>query len=285
VSKLTGGGQALPPIFVGGTGRSGTTVTGSLLGRHPDYVVLPAEAKFHAAPRALPEWVAGKLSAPEFAEQLLGEHEVSLSRGGGLSKIVDRARLQDALDDLSDEPEDGRVEAARRFMEAVLGGYADAHDRRGWVEMTPRSIMHARLLLKLFPEAKLVHVMRDGRDVAASLVAKRWHDDPFHSLVWWETRMRQAHRATRMVPETSCHILRFDRLMQGHREETLNGLLRFLGWSGHPELTRFFTEEMTEDRAHIGRWRTEIRADQLERFTTSYAEAIDRLQNEGVPVP
>ena len=60
--------------------------------------------------------------------------------------------------------------------------------------------MHTSFLHGLFPTARFVHVMRDGRDVAASLVSKNWKSDPL-VIHWWETRMRLDPRVLRPAPK------------------------------------------------------------------------------------
>jgi cytidylate kinase len=45
--------SGLAPIFVGGTGRSGTTIVARLLAEQPGYMLIPIELRVHAAPGGL----------------------------------------------------------------------------------------------------------------------------------------------------------------------------------------------------------------------------------------
>ena len=62
----------MPVLFVGGTGRSGTTVTGRLLAAHPDWVMLPSETKFITGYNGLCDLVRGKASWAEFLQVVRG---------------------------------------------------------------------------------------------------------------------------------------------------------------------------------------------------------------------
>ncbi len=42
------------------------------------------------------------------------------------------------------------------------------HRRRFFAEKTPRNCTIARFLLRVFPDARFIHIIRDGRDSAAS---------------------------------------------------------------------------------------------------------------------
>ena len=44
-----------------------------------------------------------------------------------------------------------------------------------FVDKTPRNIFTAETLHKTFPNAKFIHIYRDGRDVTCSLLTKPWH--------------------------------------------------------------------------------------------------------------
>jgi hypothetical protein len=58
------------------------------------------------------------------------------------------------------------ADAVRR----VFAAYALAQGVERYGDKTPPFVLHVDLLAELFPEARFVHLIRDGRDVASSLV-------------------------------------------------------------------------------------------------------------------
>jgi hypothetical protein len=89
----------------------------------------------------------------------------------GLHLLVTR----DALVELLERAEaSGRPmpDAAEDVIAAVLEGFivgAEATSGRVFVEKTPSHILHAQRILRRFPEARIVEVLRDGRDVCVSM--------------------------------------------------------------------------------------------------------------------
>ena len=57
-------------VFVGGTGRSGTTVLSHLLGRHSRFRAVPIECRFHCNPKGLADVVGGRATVDEFLRKL-----------------------------------------------------------------------------------------------------------------------------------------------------------------------------------------------------------------------
>src|SRR2546421_2246442 len=212
---------AAPPIFVGGTGRSGTTIVGRLFGRSSRYEVVPVEAKFHVWPGGLQTFVTGKASKQDVAKLIRKQWNESRKPCGGIASLVEQPQLKSALDEfVSGGDSDDRVESARALVEALLDPLATAAGKEGWVEMTPRIVFHGRMLHRLFPEMKLVHTVRDGRDVASSLVSRGWQPDLDQALSWWEKRMLRAHRGLRKLPEDNVYAVNLEDLVLHRREET-----------------------------------------------------------------
>lgn len=135
---------ALPgslPVFIGGSPRSGTTLLLRMLGRHPS-VAAYYETKIVAS---LIDWLEGSIFNPFDRENPYD------------------FRLRDYFD---------RDEIYRSFGAALaklFGERPAASGKAIWVEKTPRNALHVDTLLRMLPQARFVHVVRDGRDVAVSM--------------------------------------------------------------------------------------------------------------------
>jgi Sulfotransferase family len=277
-----------PPIFVGGTGRSGTTILGRLLGKHSDYTVIPVEAKFHCSPDGLPGVLLGTESPEEFARRVVNEWFHPPGQTARLAAFVNPAALDVALARFLARAVRDPVAAGRGLVQELFGGYARSQDRYGWVEMTPINAMWgAPQLAILFPELRLVNVIRDGRDVVGSLIAMGWMDNAPQALAWWEERMLRGHRQLETLPVGSVLTVQFERLLVYERERGLRDLFAFMGWVEEEEdsMLRFFERRMPPEDAHVGRWETDFHGQERELLATEYDAVLSRLRTAGVPVP
>jgi Sulfotransferase family len=278
-------GEAPPPIFVGGTGRSGTTVLGRLLGRRRGYTVIPVEARFHCSPDGLPSVLNGRQTPERFAERVLEEWFHPPGGSKKLAAFIEREALEEALARFLTLATENPVAAGRGLLEELFGGYARSQGRQGWVEMTPINAMWgAPYLLRLFPELRFVNVIRDGRDVAASLIAVGWLADAREALSWWEERMLRGHRQLAALPGGSLLTVNFERLLVDDREGGLLEIQRFMG-SEDNAMRRFFTRRMPPEEAHVGRWQTDFSEREREVVAAEYEAILDRLRAAGVTVP
>ncbi len=53
--------------------------------------------------------------------------------------------------------------------------YARLHGKERYADKTPPYVFEIPALAAMFPEARFVHVIRDGGNVAASMVRASWH--------------------------------------------------------------------------------------------------------------
>ncbi|MBX3376005.1 MAG: sulfotransferase [Phycisphaeraceae bacterium] len=67
-----------------------------------------------------------------------------------------------------DMPEEAATRAARAFLSSLMNDYAAARGKRRWAEKTPDNALYVPFLATLYPEARFVHIVRDGLDVAMS---------------------------------------------------------------------------------------------------------------------
>jgi hypothetical protein len=303
------------PVFIGGTGRSGTTVVGDLLGNHSQIrTSTPIEIKFLTNRSGLVDVVfgynqeiekkSGKVSIFNFRTyrkrkrkekerftKILAEFNKFIwekwwdidappPHGRGLTSGIAKTDLENLLNRLERDLKINRKWAARRFMTTFIGKQFAAGDEIYWVETTPMNIPEANKLQELFPNALFINMVRDPRDVIASLLTKKWGPtSPLEGLDWIEKRLVAGHEAlTPVKPEKKINIALED-LAINNREATYRRLLDFLKISDEPAMQDFFTNSMTPDAATSGRWKDEI--DSAE-FSAGYEAMAARLTKAGV---
>jgi sulfotransferase family protein len=307
-------------VFVGGTGRSGTTVTAELLGRHSHFADVPIECRFHCNPNGLSDVVSGRATPEQFIRKLrtywwhrvrtgsrvivpagvagrarLGAHRVGQrlglgpddSRVRGLHQIIDRDRFDAAVTIFERTHGDDLLEASRRLFYDLLEPVRERSGKPALVEMSTFTIAAAPELARIFPEARFVHSVRDGRDSGASktiLREKEHHPtDAISGIDFWADRLRRADLGVKGLPEADgerLHLVSLDELVSSNRDGAYGGLLEFLGIGDEPAMREFFDTSMTAEAANQGRWRDGLDADEQREVTAHYETTLARLELE-----
>jgi sulfotransferase family protein len=123
-----------------------------------------------------------------------------------------RWRLPRAAVELSftARPPANHADAVRR----VYGLWAEHRGKRRFVDRNPDNVLHLGAITALFPEARVVHVIRDGRDVAASWLELGWADSIERAALHWRYRVHHGRLAQRLVGERRYHELRYEHLVR-----------------------------------------------------------------------
>jgi hypothetical protein len=307
-------------VFVGGTGRSGTTVTAELLGRHSRFCDLPIECRFHCNPNGLSDVVSGRATPEQFVRKLrtywwhrvrtgsrvivpvgiagrarLSAHHVAgrlglgheESRVRGLHQIIDRRRFDEAVTRFEQTYADDLLRACRRLFYDLVEPARERSGKPALVEMSTFTIAAAPELARIFPEARFVHSIRDGRDSGASktvLREKEHHPtDAISGIDFWADRLRRAELGVKGLsgPDRErIHLISLDELVSSNREDAYGGLLEFLGVHDEPAMREFFEVSITAEAANQGRWREGLDAGEQREVTAHYEATLDRLQRE-----
>ena len=87
----------------------------------------------------------------------------------------------------------------------------------GLVEQSCDTVAQGATLARLFPEAKFIHVVRDGRDASASRVAQTrglvYPRTRRQGLDWWEERIRRIDAGARAIPRDRLLTVSLDELL------------------------------------------------------------------------
>jgi hypothetical protein len=195
------------PFFVG-CGRSGTTLVRALVGAHPD-MAIPPESHFVVAqaPRRGEPFEPGALVDALAASDRFALWE--LDRADVAAAVVGAAGYPDAV-------------------RAVFALWAERAGKPRYGDKTPGYVVHLPSIARLFPEAVFVHVVRDGRDVAASFLDVGWATSAEEAARHWALRVRRGRRAGRALGPRRYHELRYEELV-ADPEPALRGVCDAVG--------------------------------------------------------
>jgi len=281
-----------PAPFIVGVARSGTTLLRLMLDAHPE-LSIPPESYFLLPFLRRPEVELRAVTADEFCRTVSGFHtwpDLGIS-----------AEL--LAEEVAKLPAFSVAEGARR----VYALYAGSRDKSRWGDKTPAYAHHMARIEQLLPEARFVHIVRDGRDVALSLgkqwfapagdmagLARHWAEtvremrsEGSRRRHYLEVRYEELLRDTRATLETVCSFvdLRFDpAMLEYHR--TAESRLGEVGDQRLPDGRVITRESRLEkhrlagsppDESRIGVWREQLTCGEREAFAAVAGDLLREL--------
>ena len=108
-----------------------------------------------------------------------------------------------------------------------------ARDRKRVVGATVHR--HFERLLRIWPDARFVHLIRDGRDVARSIVEMGWAGNTWRASLYWEEAERDWDKLSQQLPKGRSITVRFEELVT-HPASTLEEICAFCGVSFDPAM-------------------------------------------------
>lgn len=210
----------ISPVFIVGCGRSGTTLLRLMLHRHSQ-LYIAKESYF--IPEMYPSWHVGMSDEEidEFARRIM---------------TYPQPPEQAAVDFLGWNLDGLRAYFKQmrnaHYSEVVTGLYTNGMKKESkifWGDKTPRYIINLPLLYKLFPQAKFVHLIRDGRDVTLSYYKCGW--GPMNILEGarlWSKRVNAGRSFHSAHPDASYYEMKFEDLLEAPAA-ALSKLCDFIG--------------------------------------------------------
>lgn len=206
------------PIFLVGCPRSGTTLVSALLHAHPR-IAMPPETRF-------------LIPAYEIRQQF-GDLEQPGNRRR-LARWITRPGWT-KFDDLRldrDEVVKKIVAGPPTFGSAagiVWREFARSRGKARWGEKRPAYWRYLPTIRRLFPDAQVVHLIRDGRACVASLdQVPWWPTGRLGAMTTWALADRELRRAARTMPAGSYHAVRYEDVLADPRA-ALSAVCDFLG--------------------------------------------------------
>ena len=237
-----------PFCFVVGCPRSGTTLLQRMLDHHPDLAVANDT---HFVPRALEK------TAPHLADRAISGDPVPLTQALIDAVVGYRRFYRLGLDERLGRELALKQDDYAGYSSALYDRFAANEGKSLGGEKTPDYVRRLPLLFGLFPSTRVVHIIRDGRDVALSTLdwatASKgpgklglWNSEPLATCaLWWRWQVLEGRGAGHMQSARYSEV-RYAQLVE-QPELELQRLCEFLGLSMSSEMLAY----------HVGRTRTD----------------------------
>lgn len=257
------------PFFVLGAARSGTTMLRLMLNRH-SRLAIPFESHF-----LRPIFAELPMDRPLDQQEAMRIAELVTDQKNFRAWHLDAEQVRDELSRRAPAPLAELVDALFRMEIAGTG-------KPRWGDKTPMYYLCWRPLMQLFPGSRLIHIIRDGRDVNLSLEKVGWHGPATSDRArYWRERVEMAHEAARELGPGRNLIIRYEELVLDS-DTTLRTVCRFLGETFEPRMLEFFEDAAVHlsdvdgdvhTKLHrpprpedVGRWRREMPVEQQMEF-------------------
>ncbi len=225
-----------PYVFVVGCPRSGTTLLQRMLNSHPELAVANDT---HFIPRVLKQNPSNYVNPALTPNLIEGVYTYHRFHRLGLNNVNVAAAVRGA-------------DTYGAFVRGLYNAFARMNEKPLAGEKTPDYCRHIPLLHALFPDARFIHIIRDGRDVALSTLewatSKKgpgklplWNTDPLATCaLWWRRQVGMGCRDGRPLGDAVYCEIRYEDLV-ADSESSLRRLADFLGLDYSPQMAGYHT--------------------------------------------
>ena len=269
------------PVFILGCPRSGTTVLYHMLLSAGGFAVYRTESIVMNV--LVPRF--GDLRSKRNRRRLLDSWVKSkLFRVSGLDRVTVERRVMEECRSGGD------------FLRITMEEIARSQGVDRWADCTPEHLLHIPEIQAQLPGSYVIHIIRDGRDVALSYIKQRWAyplpwDRGEHLAVaglYWEWIVRRGRQYGRALG-ANYHEVRFEELI-ARPKETLAELGKSIGHElDYDQIQRaaigsvsspnssFLDESGRDDFQPVGRWKAKLPASEISKFEALVGDFLREL--------
>ena len=218
------------PIFIVGCERSGTTMLRLILCSHKN-IALPPQTKYIKKlykRRILFGDLSKEKNRKKLQEWFYNNHN---KRTKLIDLEIDRDIIQDELRSA------GNTLGA--YLSVILKLYSEKNGKVRWGDKHPYYIKYLSQLYQLFPDAQVIHIIRDGRDAVASLKKMPWwKNNSVYAMLNWQEAIQNGKKALQKYYPNQFMEIRYEDIID-NPQESIHQVCDFLREDFSDDLLKF----------------------------------------------
>lgn len=237
-------------IFIGGSGRSGTTILGKMIAKHPD-VYNFVETRFLVDSGGLKKIFYSKDSKRVLKNKMMYSLSEIIKNCPDLKPVYKKSEVLKLFNN-----DDDFKTIIFKFFENGLK-YAN---KNVMLNKTPHNVKYVDLLHSIFGNFKFIHIFRNPYDVYASVKPLFWGpSSSVHFIKWYNKTMIHANAARKNIPKDKYLIIKMEDLVLKPRPN-IEKISKFIGLKLGEESIKL----IDKPTAHMKRYEHELSANEIE---------------------
>ena len=154
------------------------------------------------------------------------------------------------------------------------------------IDSTPENIMRSYKIKEIFPEAKFIHVIRDGRDSGYSeyetMKKYKFSSDiknEFDGLYYWYNRIIKSFESLKNTSKDNYIDLRLESFVSRNTKLEKNKIINFLKIKDEENMNIFFKNNVSLEKMSCGKWKN---IKNWKEFDLEYNKMLKNLKNKGI---
>ena len=161
------------------------------------------------------------------------------------------------------------------FLVTNIDDYISLNNKKFFVEDNTWNILFAKELSELIPQSKMVHLVRDPRDVIASFMEQRWCPNDFNrALKMYKAIIMKWFDIQETLPHDYCKVVKLEDLVS-EPEKVIRSICSFSNIPFHFRLLKIKLNE-----SNSGRWKSTFSKEDLQNVAKELSNVFKRLNYE-----
>jgi hypothetical protein len=272
------------PLFIGGSGRSGTTVLLEYLENNElIYASNPLELRILTEQYGLID-LYNKGDIKSFLFYLEDAWLNKSNTNNGIYSnlnIEDFKKIKEKL--IINFPKNNKQAISCFYKDLFLNQKTFKKTAIYYGDSTPSNIKYADEILKIFEECKFINMIRDGRDAAYSIFEMKeyWslekRNSELDALDWWYNRIVDSFNALSNIADNYYLNIRLEDFIS--KESERKKILSFLSLYESLEMEEFFKNKVSVENSNLGKWKKLEIANKIDK---KYDFMLKKLEDRGI---
>ncbi len=257
-------------FFIVGVQRSGTTLLQKALSKHPDVLMQKRSIAFRIITcfKNIYDLLPFNIQHDkrEFLQWLIENDEK-----GRLAELIDYKNIE-------------QYENIRELIKQSIYKKIDANEKKIWGDKSPNLQHYINDLMLLIPEAKILHIVRDGRANAFSTATRSYRNIELSAQQWVDGNIYGLVNQD-IVGQGNYKILKYEKLLNEPQKE-LQSICDFLEISFSESMLDLSDDKLTEDKKYvksffdtskINRWKEQLSLKEIEKIEKIQGRLLKKL--------